>query len=49
MASPVKRIRPAYILIAFFTLVLVLGLVWGGFGKVMANAVVICLDCIGLI
>jgi hypothetical protein len=28
---------------------LLLGLVWGGFGEVMANGILVCLDCIGLI
>jgi len=27
---------------------IVLGVLWGGFGKVMTNAIVICLDCIGI-
>jgi hypothetical protein len=32
----------------FFVLLLVTGLMLGGFDKVLGNGVVICLDCIGL-
>jgi hypothetical protein len=32
-----------------FVLLLVTGLMLGGFNKVLGNGVVICLDCIGLI
>jgi hypothetical protein len=49
MCKVVRRIKPAYFLIAAFAVMLALGLLWGGFGKVFANAAVICLDCIGLI
>jgi hypothetical protein len=49
MESLVRRIKPAYFFIATFLVMLTLGLLWGGFGKVFTNAAVICLDCIGLI
>jgi hypothetical protein len=32
-----------------FVLMLVSGLMLGGFDRVLANGVIICLDCIGLI
>jgi len=41
--------RAPYILLAVFLVMLVTGLLLGGFGKVLANGAVICLDCIGLI
>jgi len=44
-----KRIRPAYALVALFSIMLILGLLWGGFGKVFLNGAIICLDCIGII
>jgi hypothetical protein len=37
------------VLAAVFIIMLVTGLLLGGFGKVMVNGIVICLDCIGLI
>jgi hypothetical protein len=49
MGSLFRRIRPAYFFITVFLFMLALGLLWGGFGRVFANAAVICLDCIGLI
>jgi hypothetical protein len=49
MGSRFERMRPAYLLITVFLVMLALGLLWGGFGKVFTNAAVICLDCIGLI
>jgi len=49
MGSLLRRIRPAYFFITIFLVMLVLGIFWGGFGKVFTNAAVICLDCIGLI
>lgn len=49
MSAALKRIWPALILVATFTVLLAVGLLLGGYGKVMANAIVICLDCIGLI
>lgn len=36
-------------MLAVFVVMLVSGLILGGFGKVVANGIVICLDCIGLI
>ncbi len=49
MAGYLKRARVSYVLLTFFVTILLLGLVWGGFGKVLANGIVVCLDCIGLI
>lgn len=49
MSELLKRIEPAYILMALFTGMLALGLAYGGFGQVLSNGAVICLDCIGLI
>jgi hypothetical protein len=48
MVRFLKRVRAPYILLALFVVMLTVGLVWGGFAKVLANGVVICLDCIGL-
>lgn len=49
MAAFSRRVVAAYLLVAVFVAMLTLGLTWGGFGKVLANGVIICLDCIGLI
>jgi hypothetical protein len=49
MARLIKGVGASYILLALFVTMLVAGLMWGGFGKVLANGIVICLDCIGLI
>ena len=49
MPKYLKSTRTTYILLALFIAMLALGLLWGGFGKVLANGIVICLDCIGLI
>lgn len=38
----------AYALAALFALLLVLGLLLGGFNSVLANGRVICNDCIGI-
>ncbi|MBN1288954.1 MAG: hypothetical protein JXA49_04880 [Actinobacteria bacterium] len=43
-----NRIKYQYILLFLFVAMLSLGLSLGGFGKVLANGAVICLDCIGL-
>ena len=43
------RIRLAYLLIAVFALAIGLSFIWEGPRTVYANAVIICLDCIGLI
>jgi hypothetical protein len=44
-----KKAQASYILLALFATMLVAGLLWGGFAKVLAGGIVICLDCIGLI
>ena len=49
MAATSRRTWPAYLLVAVFVTLLVVGLCLGGYGKVMSNAIVICLDCIGFI
>ena len=36
-------------LVLLFVLMLVSGLMLGGFDRVLANGVIICLNCIGLI
>lgn len=43
------RARAGYTLVAAFAALVVAGLLLGGFGQVLANGIVICLDCIGLI
>ena len=43
------RIRLAYLLIAVFALAIGLSFIWEGPRTVYANAIIICLDCIGLI
>lgn len=43
------RIRPAYLLLAVFALAIGLSFIWEGPRTVYANAIIICLDCIGLI
>ncbi|MBN2026659.1 MAG: hypothetical protein JW854_07880 [Actinobacteria bacterium] len=43
------RIRTAYLLIAVFALAIGLSFIWEGPRTVYANAIIICLDCIGLI
>lgn len=49
LATWLGRIRAPYLLLAIFLVMLVTGLLLGGFGKVFINGIVICLDCIGLI
>lgn len=41
--------RAPYVLLVVFVVMLFTGLLLGGFGKVLVNGIVICLDCIGLI
>jgi hypothetical protein len=43
------RLSAAHVLALVFVLMLVTGLMLGGFDKVLGNGIVICLDCIGLI
>lgn len=49
MAELARRAKAQYVLLAVLAGMLTAGLLLGGFGKVMANGIVICLDCIGLI
>lgn len=49
MTAFLRRAGGVYMLIAVLVTMLTLGLLWGGFGKVMVYGIVICLDCIGLI
>jgi len=49
MGRFLRGAQVSYILLALFVTMLVAGLLWGGFGKVLAGGIVICLDCIGLI
>ncbi len=49
MTAFLKRAGSVYTLIGVLVIMLSLGLLWGGFGKVMVYGIVICLDCIGLI
>lgn len=42
------RRAQAYIILAFFVALLAVGLSLGEFGAVLANAVTICLSCIGI-
>ena len=49
MATRLGRLSAPYVLLAIFLVMLVTGLLLGGFGKVFINGIVICLDCIGLI
>lgn len=44
-----ERRRIAWIILAIFALAVVLSLIWEGPRTVYAHAVVVCLDCIGLI
>ena len=44
-----KRIRPAWLLIAGFAALIALSLFFEGPRDVYAHAILICLDCIGLI
>lgn len=38
MAGYLKRVRISYVLLTFFVTILLLSLVWGGFGKVLPTA-----------
>lgn len=49
MAKRRLRMRAPYVLLVVFVVMLITGLLLGGFGKVLVNGIVICLDCIGLI
>jgi len=44
-----RRIRTAYLLLAVFALAIGLSFIWEGPRTVYAHAIIICLDCIGLI
>lgn len=44
-----RSARASYAIALVFILMLVTGLMLGGFDKVLGNGIVICLDCIGLI
>lgn len=48
MRSIFRRIRLAYVVLFVFLSLLMAGVLLGGFGEVMANGVMICLDCLGL-
>jgi len=41
--------KAPFLLALIFVTMLITGLMLSGFGHVMANGIVICLDCIGLI
>ncbi len=43
------KIRPAYLFLGLFALMIGLSLFWEGPRTVFSHAIVICLDCIGLI
>ena len=49
MARYLDRARAAWVLAAFFVAMITAGLLLGGFAQVLANGIIICLDCIGLI
>lgn len=49
MAEFLRRIGAGYVLTVVFLSMLLAGLLLGGFNQVLANGIVICLDCIGLI
>jgi hypothetical protein len=44
-----KRIRPAWLLVVGFTAFIALSLFFEGPRSVYAHAILICLDCIGLV
>lgn len=44
----IQRMRPVFVVLAVFLALLLAGVLWGGFGRVMAHGIVICLDCIGV-
>jgi hypothetical protein len=43
-----RRAGAPYVFLALFAVMMTAGLLWGGYGKVLAHGIVICLDCIGL-
>jgi hypothetical protein len=43
------RARPAHLLIAAFALAIALSFIWEGPRTVYAHAIIVCLDCIGII
>lgn len=49
MAGWLRSTKASYAIALVFILMLITGLMLGGFDKVLANGIVICLDCIGLI
>lgn len=49
MSPSPGALKAGYALLVVFAGMLALGLAWGGFATVLANGIVICLDCIGLI
>jgi hypothetical protein len=49
VAGWLRRTKASYAIALVFVLMLVTGLMLGGFDKVLGNGIVICLDCIGLI
>lgn len=49
MDTLARKMKPVHVLLVLFATMVVLGLLWGGFGKVLANGILVCLDCIGII
>jgi hypothetical protein len=49
MVRLLRAARLQYVLLVVFVAMITVGLLWGGFGKVLTNGIAICLDCIGLI
>jgi hypothetical protein len=47
-AGYINGIKPVYLLMALFAVMLIAGLLLGGFGPVLTNARIICHDCIGI-
>lgn len=45
----IKEYGLTYLIIAASAFSIGLSVEWGAYGKVLGNAIVICLDCIGLI
>ncbi len=48
MGGYLRKTGTPYILLAMFAIMLTARLLWGGYGKVLAHGIVVCLDCIGL-
>lgn len=48
MGVYLRRAGAPYMLLAIFVVVMTVGLLWGGYGKVLAHGIVVCLDCLGL-